>query len=402
MISLKSIRNIALILALVVLSLGIGYNYGKKSTAIVAIPSSNVIAGQVDNQAQLKGLDFALFWTVWDKLKESYYDKTKLDLKNMYYGAVSGMVSAIGDPYTVFLTPKQNKDTKEELSGTFEGIGAQLGYKDKKIVVIAPLKDTPAEKAGIRAGDWILKIDDKDTGILTLPEAVSLIRGQKGTKVKLTILHEKKEKPEELEIIRDSILVKSVTLDMRENIAVLKLSQFGDNSTNEWDKAISEIVAKGTSVKGVVLDLRNNPGGYLTGSVYIASEFLRNGNVVIQEDGNGLKHNYAVNRQGKILDKPLIVLINKGSASASEIVAGAMQDRGRAKLVGETSFGKGTIQDAEDLSEGAGLHVTVAKWLTPKGRWINGTGLTVDYKVEMDENDPIKDPQLDKAISLLK
>jgi carboxyl-terminal processing protease len=151
----------------------------------------------------------------------------------------------------------------------------------------------------------------------------------------------------------------------------------------------------------VVLDLRNNPGGYLTGSVYIASEFLRNGDVVIQEDGNGLKHNYAVNRKGKILDKPLVVIVNKGSASASEIVAGALQDRSRAKLVGEMSFGKGTIQDAQDLDDGAGLHVTVAKWLTPKGKWINGTGLAVDYKVEMDENNQTKDPQLEKAIELL-
>jgi carboxyl-terminal processing protease len=399
--TLKFIRNTALILALVVISVGVGYNYGKKSGFSYSLPSSNIIATQSSNQAAQKGLDFNLFWTVWDKLKENYYDKTKLDAKNMYYGAVSGMVAAIGDPYTVFLTPKQNQDTKEELSGTFDGIGAQLGYKEKKIVVIAPLKDTPAEKAGILAGDWILKIDTKDTSSLTLPEAVSLIRGKKGTKVKLTILHENKDKPEELEIVRDSILVKSVTVEYKNNIAVLKLSQFGDNSTLEWDRAVNEIVAKGSDIKGVVLDLRNNPGGYLTGSVYIASEFLRNGDVVIQEDGNGLKHNYAVNRKGKILDKPLVVIVNKGSASASEIVAGALQDRSRAKLVGEMSFGKGTIQDAQDLDDGAGLHVTVAKWLTPKGKWINGTGLAVDYKVEMDENNQTKDPQLEKAIELL-
>ncbi|MBI3385239.1 hypothetical protein HY030_03560 [Candidatus Gottesmanbacteria bacterium] len=165
---------------------------------------------------------------------------------------------------------------------------------------------------------------------------------------------------------------------------------------------MTDIVNKGKDVKGVVLDLRNNPGGYLTGSVYIASEFLASGVVVIQEDGNGQRQNYSVDRQGRLVNKPLVVLVNQGSASASEIVAGALQDYKRARLVGMNTFGKGTIQDAQDLEEGAGLHVTVAKWLTPNGRWINSTGLTVDDKIEMDQKDPTKDPQVDKAIEILK
>lgn len=397
--TLKHIRNFAIILSLMVVSAGLGFNYGQSKNTLL---KNNIVNTPVVRETgESRALDFSLYWTVWDQLKQSYYDKTKLDVKNMYYGAISGMVAAIGDPYTVFLTPVQNKETKEELSGTFEGIGAQLGYKDKKIVVIAPLKDTPAEKAGILAGDWILQIDGKDTGNLTLPEAVSKIRGKKGTSVKLNILHDKKEKPEEITVVRDTIRVLSVDLTFKNNIAVLKLSQFGDSSNAEWDKAVNQIVTK-KDISGLVLDLRNNPGGYLNGAVYIGSEFLNGGNVVVQEDGNGLKHSYAVDRKGRLLNIPMLVLINKGSASASEIVAGALQDRKRAKLVGENSFGKGTIQDAQDLDEGAGLHVTIAKWLTPNGRWINGTGLSADYKIEMDEKDPTKDPQMEKALELLK
>ena len=201
-------------------------------------------------------------------------------------------------------------------------------------------------------------------------------------------------------ILRDSIFVKSVVWNLKNNVAVLKLSQFGDESNAEWDKAVSEIVNSRPSVRGVVLDLRNNPGGYLNGSVYIASEFLKSGTVVIQE-GLGQKQTYNVDRVGKLTDVPMVILINRGSASASEIVAGAMQDHRRAKLVGETSFGKGTIQDAEDLDSGAGLHVTVAKWLTPNGRWINSTGLTPDFKVEMNNSNLNSDPQLEKAVEIL-
>ncbi len=401
--NLKIIRNVALLSAVLVLSLGLGYNFGKNDALKTPFVNSTAIDRSATGiSANSQNIDFQLFWKVWDNLKVSYFDKAKLDPQNMYYGAISGMVQALGDPYTVFLTPDQNKDSKEELSGTFQGIGAQLGLKDKKIVVIAPLPETPAEKAGIKAGDWIVKIDQKETYNLSLPEAVSKIRGPKGSKVVLTILHEKETKTVDLEIPRDNILVKSVELKFINNIAVLKLSQFGDNSNTEWDNSVTSILNRGSQVQGVVLDLRNNPGGYLDGSVYIASEFIKNGVVVIQDDGNGGKQEYPVNRPGRLVEKRLVVLVNKGSASASEIVAGALQDYGRAKIVGENSFGKGTIQDAQDLNEGAGLHVTVAKWLTPKNRWINGTGLTVDVNVPMDEKDPTRDPQLDKAIELLK
>lgn len=349
-------------------------------------------------------LDFKLFWTVWDMLAKNYVDKTALDPQKMYYGAIQGMVSALGDPYTVFLPPAQQKATQEELGGSFEGVGIQLGYsKDKRLVVIAPLKGTPADQAGIKPGDLILKIDTKDTLNLTLPEAVNLIRGPKGSEVALQIYHDGDNAPHDVQLRRDTIIVKSVEFELKttpanNKIAYIRLSRFGDNTFDEWSEAVSQALASG--VRGVVLDLRNNPGGYLEGAVYIGSEFLSSGNVVQQENALGERTGFPVNRQGKLLNLPLVVLVNKGSASASEIVAGAMQDTKRGTLVGEQSFGKGTIQSTKDLANNTGIHITTAKWLTPNGRWIHNIGLTPDIVVAPGD-DPAKDPQLDKALSAL-
>jgi carboxyl-terminal processing protease len=246
-------------------------------------------------------------------------------------------------------------------------------------------------------------IDGRETNGMTLPEAVSKIRGPKGTTVKLSILHEKEEKAVELTIARETIVVKSVEWEKRsisgKNVAYLKLLRFGDNTNSEWDKAVFEITK--ANVTGVVLDLRNDPGGYLSGAVYIASEFLPDGVIVIQEATGGERVVYKVNRKGNILRQKLVVLMNRGSASASEIVAGALQDRKRAVLVGENTFGKGTVQEAVDLENGAGLHITTAKWLLPSGRWIDKAGLTPDYPVSPDEKNLSKDIQLEKALTLV-
>lgn len=357
-------------------------------------------------------LDFKLFWDTWDLLSREYLVKEAIDAQKLFYGAISGMVQAVGDPYTFFLTPEQQKSSKEELNGAFEGVGIQLGFnKDKRLVVIAPLSGTPAEKIGIQAGDLILKIDDKDTSGISLPEAVKLIRGAKGTQVKLTILTEDDGEPKEYNLIRDTIIVKSVevaykTTPRGKDVAVLKLSRFGERTEDEWSEAVSDVVSK--NPQGLVLDIRNNPGGFLEGAVFIASEFLDSADlVVLQENASGQKTQFEVNRKGKLANIPMTVLINKGSASASEIVAGALQDRKRAKLVGEKSFGKGTIQEAQDLEGGTGIHITVAKWLTPNGRWVNDTnGLEPDVlveppKEESEEKDDTKDPQLDKALELM-
>ncbi|MBI3109856.1 S41 family peptidase [Candidatus Daviesbacteria bacterium] len=364
--------------------------------------------GQVDNDPPKNiNVDFKLFWDTWNLLSRDYLERETLDTDKLFYGAISGMVSAAGDPYTFFLPPEVQKASKEELGGTFEGVGIQLGFnEEKKLVVIAPLSGMPAEKAGIKPGDWIIKIDNTDTAGMTLAEAVKLIRGEKGTKVELVIAREEEEETRTFTLIRDTILVKSVELKYKKtksgkNVAVLKLSRFSERTRSEWTEAVSDILSK--RPQGIILDVRNNPGGYLDGAVFVSSEFLDGGDVVLQEDGQGRKQAFKVNRKGQLFDLSLIVLINKGSASASEIVAGALQDRGRAKVVGEKSFGKGTIQETQDLPKGTGIHITVAKWLTPNGRWVNETqGLEPDVKIEGDKEDSTKDPQLDKALELLE
>lgn len=371
--------------------------------------------------ASLSTVDFSLFWTVWEKLENSYYDKKIIEPQKLINGAISGMVESLGDPYTVYLPPAQNTNFKEGLAGQFQGIGAELGMKDKQIIVVAPLSGSPAEKAGVKTGDAILKVDNQATGGWTLSQAVEKIRGPKGTAVTLSVLHKDTGKPVDVKIVRDTITVKSVlgwvkkvkeiegikvsNLSGKEDkkIMYLRLSQFGDNTNQEWLALVSQLTLQigKESVSGVILDLRNNPGGYLTDATFIASEFVKSGNVVIQDRGNGEKTNFPVSRKGLLTEVSVIVLVNKGSASASEIVAGAIRDHKRGKLVGETSFGKGTIQQAEDLGGGAGLHVTIAKWLTPNETWVHGNGLTPDITVSLDSKDPSYDTQLEKAVSEL-
>lgn len=394
----------------VILTFILGWQLGHRDVSLKWADYHPVVNVANREPPQNINLDFKLFWQTWDLLSQKYLDKKALDPQKLYYGAIQGMVAAVGDPYTVFLPPQQQKNTQEELSGRFDGVGIELGFnKDKRLVVMAPLSGTPADKAGIKPQDIIVKIDSKDTSSITLPEAVQLIRGPKGTKVTLTIFREGDQNTRDLSLNRDTIVVKSVEISFKQTqsgkaVAVIKLSRFGERTEAEWNDAVSQVLAKG--VQGVVLDLRNNPGGYLDGAVFIASEFLDGGNVVLQEDGQGQRTAYSVNRQGKLLKLPLSVLINKGSASASEIVAGALQDRKRATLVGEKSFGKGTIQDAEDLPGGSGIHITIAKWLTPNGRWANQTnGFDPDLKVDMPaaqtDNQNHVDPQMDKALDLL-
>lgn len=351
-------------------------------------------------------VDFKLFWDTWDLLSRSYFDKKAIDAHKLFYGAISGMVASVGDPYTVFLPPEQQKFTKDELSGSFEGVGIELGFnKDKRLVVVAPLDGAPAEKAGIKSGDIIVKINGKDSSNISLPEAVNQIRGPKGTKVALTIFHNGDSDTKDIALFRDTIIVKSVSLSFKDTnsgkkVAIIKLSRFGERTEDEWNAAVSELLA--ANPQGIVLDLRNNPGGFLDGAVFIASEFLDGGNVVLQEDSEGNKSPFRVVRPGKLTKIPVEVLINKGSASASEIVAGALQDRKRAILIGEKSFGKGTIQNAEDLAGGSGIHITIAKWLTPDSRWVNSMqGLDPDTVVAADNEDATKDLQLDKALELL-
>lgn len=427
---MKKIKLLQLAVLLIIAGL-IGYYFGINNVKIGwknYKPSLAVISKEVP--AELKNIDFSTFWNVWQKLETDYYDKTKLDTVKMLSGAIEGMTASLGDPYTIYLPPVQNTNFKDGMAGQFSGIGAELGTKDKQIIVIAPLAGSPAEKAGIKAGDAILKVDGEATIDWTLPATVEKIRGTKGTSVTLLILHKDSEKPLDIKIVRDVITVKSVVgwvkkiKDINEiqsssvrqvqdkvqssnSIAYVRLSQFGDSTNNDWLEIINKIFLQmqgEKDVKGLILDLRNNPGGYLTDAVFISSEFLKQGTpVVLQENAQGLRTTLPVERKGLMSDIRLIVLLNKGSASASEIVAGALRDKkignkSRALLIGETSFGKGTIQQASDLGNGAGLHITIAKWLTPNGTWVNGQGLKPDIEVKLDEKDPSHDTQLEKAV----
>ena len=378
---------------------------------------------KVENQQPPQNItvDFKLFWDTWNLVSRSYWNKKAIDPSKMFYGAIQGMVAAIGDPYTVFLPPQQQKNSKEDLGGSFNGVGIELGFneakppaggiKDKRLVVIAPLDGTPAKVAGIKPLDMIIKIDGQDATNMNLLDAVNLIRGPKGTGVTLTIFREGETNTRDIKLIRDTIIVKSVQLDFKntksgKKIAVIRLTRFGERTQDEWNDAVSQVLAAGPA--GVLLDVRNNPGGFLEGAVFVLSEFLDGGDVVLQENSQGQRSSYKVDRVGKLLKLPLAVLINKGSASASEIVAGALQDRKRATLVGEQSFGKGTIQNAEDLASGTGIHITVARWLTPLGRWVNDTnGLDPDVKVEIPKSvdnqpgDATADMQQEKALEIL-
>lgn len=393
------------IILTVILAFLLGWQAGHRDVQIKwenYKPAVSIVNQEVPKDINV---DFKLFWDTWNLLSEKYIDKKSLDGQKMLYGAISGMVASLGDPYTVFLPPEGQKSTKEELGGSFEGVGIELGFNtEKRLAVVAPLSGTPAEKVGIKPGDLIVKIDNKDTSGMSLPDAVKLIRGPKGSKITLAILRSGDTDPKSFELMRETIIVKSVELSFKntqsnKKVAFVKLSRFGERTNDEWTQAVSNLQAQ--NAQAVILDLRNNPGGFLESAVFIASEFLDGGNVVLQENNEGVKIPFKVNRNGKLINMPLEVLINKGSASASEIVAGAIQDRQRGKLIGEKSFGKGTIQEAQDLDQGTGVHITVAKWLTPNSRWVNELGgLDPDVKIESG-TDQTKDPQSDKALELL-
>lgn len=419
----SNIRSFVLIATLLILSGGIGYRLGERKVTITRTPTNAIIVNQTPPTNAT--VDFTLFWDVWQRLFRYYYDASSLDPKKMAEGAIVGMVNSLGDPYTAFLPAQENKEFKEDIGGAFDGIGAQLGLKDGRIIVVAPLKGTPAEKAGIKPSDWILKVNDEETVGWTLPQTIAKIRGKGGTTVSLTILHENSQKPLDLAIVRDTITlpsveswvkrpaeiteIKSVTgaasfLSDTRSIGYIRLSRFGDRTQDEWEKAVSSLVTqlKDTNAKGLIFDLRNNPGGYLEESISIASEFIKDGVIVTQKNSDGTKDDYRVNRKGRLTDIPMVVLINKGSASAAEIVAGALRDYKRATLVGETSFGKGSVQTPQELSGGASLHVTTGLWLLPKGDWIHKKGITPDVVVSSDDmSEASADAQLAKAIEIL-
>lgn len=352
---------------------------------------------------QRDNVDFTTFWKTWDLLQETYLEKKQLEPQKLLQGAISGLVEAVGDPYTSYFDPEANKTFNEVLSGQFEGVGMELGVKEGKLVVIAPLEGSPADKAGILAGDQLIAIDDKDATTYSIGEAVKLVRGKAGSKIKLSIKREGKSEILEFNLTREKIVINTVRLSFVEDAAVISVNRFGEDTNKEWDKAVNEVITKGSSK--ILIDVRNNPGGLLTSAIYISNEFLpASTTVVVEEDSNGKRLTLSTTREGKLQGKETVILINKGSASASEIFAGALQDLGKAEIVGEQSFGKGVVQKVTNYTDGSGVHVTIAKWLTPKGTWVHNKGVKPDFEVKMSEADfsSGKDPQKERALEILK
>lgn len=384
----------------------IGFFLGKESIdERLSVSNDKKSSAIVNRNYSDENIDFTLFWEVWDKLEEKYVDHDQLDSQQMMYGAINGMLMSTGDPYTVFLDEEQMNSLEEELSGDFEGIGAEIGIKDDILTIIAPLEDSPAMKSGLMAGDKIVKINGEDTSGITVYEAVKKIKGEKGTEVVLNIYRKGEDDTRDISVVRDAINVKSVELSFVNDVAHIKLMQFGDHTTAELQKAISEIQDT-KNVRGVVLDVRNNSGGYLGTAVEVASKFLKNDLVVVsQKDAKQRETKLYSDGYAPFINVPVVVLINEGSASASEIVAGALSDnRDDIVLIGKKSFGKGSVQELIPTRGKTAAKITIAKWFTPNGDGINEKGIDpdveVDYSIEDYENN--RDPQLDKAVEVVK
>lgn len=348
--------------------------------------------------------DFSIFWRAWDLIIEKY--DGEIDYRAMIYGAIKGMTEALGDPYTAFMTPEEAQALDSELSGVIYGIGAEIGIKNNQLTVISPISDSPADKAGITAGDIILEINGEPTSKMSLDEAVSKIRGKEGTEVILNI--KRNNVVQEYKIKRAKITITSVRHEILDNqVGYIKVSRFDENTTTKTRSALDDIISK--NISDIIIDLRNNPGGYLDESISFTSEFLKDGVIVIEKrevNGSDKEYEYKASGRGKATDEKynIVILINEGSASASEIVAGALRDYGRATLVGENTFGKGSVQEIENLRGGAKMRITIAHWYTPKGKNIGKEGIKPDHEVELTEEDfnQDRDPQLDKALEILK
>ncbi len=362
---------------------------------------------ELDNQEEEKpeAIDFSIFWQTWKALEENHIRGTEVSAQDRVWSAVKGLTYAYDDPHTVFMPPQESKDFETEISGQFEGVGMEIGERDDILTVVAPLKGTPAYKAGVQAGDKIIEIDGESTGDVSIDQAVKLIRGEKGTEVVLTLIREGEIEPLEISIIRGVIDIPTIETEMRDDgIFVIKLFNFAGQSITKYQEAMVEFERSGADK--LILDLRNNPGGFLQASVEVASYFLPAGEVILKEnfrDEREVKVYRSKGYSGVKKDTEMVVLINQGSASASEIVAGALSDHGVATTVGYTTFGKGSVQEVMKLTSDTSLKVTIAEWLTPEGYSFEKVGIEPDVLIEVTREDFEQgvDPQLDEAIRIL-
>lgn len=391
-------------------ALGTNFNWQDNSPVIKgASPDAVVGGGSLKNADQplpdylKKDVDFGLFWDVWNLVKNKYYQKDVPDTQ-LFYGALAGVVASLGDPHSSFFTPKDTEEFQKELAGSFEGIGAEIGIKNNRLTIVAPLLDTPAEKAGLKTNDVILAIDKIDTFGMPLEKAVSMIRGKQGTDVILTINRTGFDQPKEIKVTREAISVKSVSLEFKDNnIALIKMRQFNDDTMPLLSDAINSIKDK-KGVKGIILDLRGNPGGYLDSAISVASEWVDAKLVVSEKMRNGETINHEAVGIPNLQGYKTVVLVDRGSASASEIVSGALKDWKLATIVGTRTFGKGSVQDLIPLKDGSSVKITIAKWFTPSGISIDDEGIKPDIEIDLTEADygASRDPQMAKAIEIIK
>lgn len=335
------------------------------------------------------GLGAEVVQEAWDIIFKDYVDRDRLEEGKLSQAAIEGMVEALDDPYTSYLDAQQYNLSSESLGGKFEGIGAYVGMKDEQIVIIAPIGDSPAARAGIKAGDIILGVDGTSTAGMSLEEAVLIIRGPKGTLVRLLVLHAGETEPVEIEIIRDEIKVPSVEMEMKGDIAYININHFSERTNEELSPIMETLADEGAT--GIILDLRSNPGGLLDEVVDVASHFLREGVVVVYVvDNQGEQDSLSVRSDYVATELPVVVLVSSYSASGSEVLAGALQDHNRAIIAGTKTFGKGSVNTLHRLKDGSGLYITTARWLTPGERLIEGEGIEPDYELDLEGEDAIQ------------
>jgi carboxyl-terminal processing protease len=384
-----------MVLAILIVSAAFLSGFGAGFSLAPAQPAPVAAAGEEPSE-------FAVFWEAWHLIESEFYGDLPT-MQEVTYGAIRGVLAALGDDGTSFIDPEYAAVMREDITGSFEGIGAVVNMlPNGRLIIVEPLPGRPAAQAGIQRGDLVIQVDDTPIQNMTLMEAVGLIRGPAGSTVRLTILRQGVREPFEVAIVRERIeleVVESRMLD--DDIAYVKLTEFNAKATKELKEALRELMRE--EPKGLIFDLRSNPGGYLQTSVEVTSQFLDEGLVITERGKGGIESEYSVEGGGLATEVPLVVLVNVGSASASEIVAGAIQDTGRGILVGERTFGKGSVQLPHTLSDGSELRVTIARWFTPKGREIQGIGIIPDIEVEMTMEDleAGRDPQLERAVEYL-
>lgn len=388
-------RKIISFLALVVLLAGVFYAgtlVGKRQVVCKVCKPETV--------------DFSLFWDAYAKLHQNFINPDSISDQKVVYGAIAGMTKSLGDPYTAYFDPEQAKLFEQDLAGSFEGIGIEVAIKNDALTVVAPLKGTPSDKAGLKSGDQIVKINGASASDMTTDQAINIIRGKKGTSVTLTIFRQGWTQTKDFTIVRDTIKINSIDWELKQgNVAVIHIHQFDQSLSADFRKAAFEILQ--SPAKKIILDVRGNPGGYLEVCQEVAGWFLKPGQLVTIEDfgKNKNRQEYKTEGNASFADYPMVILMNGGSASASEILAGALRDDRNIQLIGEKSFGKGSVQEVTDLQDGFSfLKITIAKWLTPKGQSISEVGLAPDVKVAISDSEfqANQDPQMDKALEIIK